>query len=141
MHRVIVCIFLALTLLLSCSKIDKEAAVWFNKANELWDGQKYTDPKKAIGYLNNAIKLQPDYAQAYYNRGTAYYGLGLYKRAIKDYSETIRLKPKDIDAYYNRGNAYFFLGNNKLGCLDAKKACELGDCKLLEANSGRKNCR
>jgi len=141
MRKIIVCLFLVLIFLCSCSKINEEAVVWFNKANALWDGQKYTDPKKAIGYLNNAIKLQPDYAQAYYNRGNAYYGLGLYQRAIKDYNEAIRLKPKDVDAYYNRGNAYFFLGNNKLGCLDAQKACELGDCKLLDVNKGNKNCR
>ena len=141
MRKIIFSLFLILILLCSCSKINEEAVVWFNKANALWDGQKYTDPKKAIGYLNNAIKLQPDYAQAYYNRGNAYYGLGLYKRAIKDYNETIRLKPKDIDAYYNRGNAYFFLGNNKLGCLDAQKACDLGDCKLLEVTKGKGNCR
>jgi len=32
------------------------------KAYALWDGQKVTDPQKAIEYLNNAIKLQPDYA-------------------------------------------------------------------------------
>ena len=141
MRKIIFSLFLILILLCSCSKINEEAVVWFNKANALWDGQKYTDQKKAIGYLNNAIKLQPDYAQAYYNRGNAYYGLGLYKRAIKDYNETIRLKPKDIDAYYNRGNAYFFLGNNKLGCLDAQKACDLGDCKLLEVTKGKGNCR
>ncbi len=141
MHKIIFYLFLVLIFLCSCSKINEEAVVWFNKANALWDGQKYTDPKKAIGYLNNAIKLQPDYAQAYYNRGNAYYGLGLYKRAIKDYNETLRLKPKDIDAYYNRGNAYFFLGNNKLGCLDAQKACELGDCKLLEVAKGKGTCR
>ena len=141
MRKIIFSLFLILTFLCSCSKINEEAVVWFNKANALWDGQKYTDPKKAIGYLNNAIKLQPDYAQAYYNRGNAYYGLGMYQRAIKDYNETIRLKPKDIDAYYNRGNAYFFLGNNKLGCRDAQKACELGDCKLFDVAKGKKNCR
>ncbi len=141
MRKIIFPLFLILIFLCSCSKINEEAVVWFNKANALWDGQKYTDPKKAIGYLNNAIKLQPDYAQAYYNRGNAYYSLGLFQRAIKDYNETIRLKPKDIDAYYNRANAYFYLGNNKLGCLDAEKACELGDCKLLEVAKGKRTCR
>jgi tetratricopeptide (TPR) repeat protein len=141
MRKIIVSLFLVLIFLCSCSKMNEEAVVCFNKANALWDGQKYTDPKKAIEYLNKAIKLQPDYAQAYYNRGNAYYGLGLYQRAIKDYAEAIRLKPNDIDAYYNRGNTYFYLGNNKLGCNDAQKACALGDCKLLEIAKGKKDCR
>ena len=57
-----------------------------------WE-EKYTDPKKAIEYLNNAIKLQPDYSDAYINRGIAYYKLGQYQRAIEDYDEVIRLKP------------------------------------------------
>jgi len=32
------------------------AADWFNKAIALSDGKKYTDPIKAVEYLNNAIK-------------------------------------------------------------------------------------
>jgi tetratricopeptide (TPR) repeat protein len=141
MRKIIIALFLVLIFLCSCSNTNKEAVVWFDKANALWDGQKYTNPKKAIEYLSNAIKLQPDYPQAYYNRGNAYYGLGQYQRAIKDYTVAIRLKPNDIDAYYNRGNAFFYLGNNKLGCLDAQKSCALGDCKLLELNKSKGNCR
>ena len=82
------------------------AVEWFYKANSLWDGKKHTDPKKAIEYLNNAIKLQPDYADAYVNRGIAYSNLGQYQRAIQDYNEAIRLKPDYAMAYYNRGLAY-----------------------------------
>jgi len=141
MRKIIVSLFLVLTFLCSCSKINEEAVVWFNKANALWDGGKYSDPKKAIEYLNNAIKLQPDYASAYYNRGNAYYGLGLYQRAIKDYNEAIRLKPNDVDAYYNRGSAYFNRGNNKLGCRDAQKVCTFGDCKVLERAKSKGFCR
>jgi tetratricopeptide (TPR) repeat protein len=89
------------------------AVEWFNKALSLWDGGKYTDPKKVIEYLNNAIKLQPDYAVAYNNRGAAYDDLGLYQRAIEDYNEAIRLKPDDAEAYNNRGNAYFNLGQHQ----------------------------
>ena len=140
MRKIIIPVFLVLTFLSSPAMGDT-ILDWFNKANELSDGKKYTDPLKAIEYLNNAIKLQPDYAQAYYNRGNAYYGLGLYQRAIKDYNETIRLKPKDVDAYYNRGNAYFNRGNNKLGCRDAQKACALGDCKLLDLSKAKGLCR
>ena len=45
------------------------AVDWFYKAYALWDGGKYTDPKKAIEYLNNAVRLQPDLVEAYINRG------------------------------------------------------------------------
>jgi tetratricopeptide (TPR) repeat protein len=77
---------------------------WFNKAYVLWDGVKFTDPKKGIEYLNNAIKLQPKYSAAYLLRGIAYEKCGDYQRAIEDYSEAINLKADYADAYYRRGN-------------------------------------
>lgn len=49
---------------------------WFNKATALWDGGKLTNPEKAIEYLDKAIKLEPNVAAAYANRGTAYKNLG-----------------------------------------------------------------
>jgi tetratricopeptide (TPR) repeat protein len=67
------------------------------------DGGKFTDPIKAIEYLNNAIKLQPDYARAYKIRGDAYGNLGQNQRAIEDYNEAIRLKLDNAEAYSNRG--------------------------------------
>jgi len=101
------------------------AVEWFYKAGALWDGGKYTDPKKAIEYLNNAIKLQPDLAEAYSNRGIAYSNLGQQQRAIEDYNEAIRLKPNDAEAYYNRGNAYRKLGRYQRAIEDYNEAIRL----------------
>jgi tetratricopeptide (TPR) repeat protein len=87
------------------------AVDWVNKSLTLWADGKFTDPKKAIEYLTNAIELQPDYARAYNGRGIAYHAnLGQEQRAIDDYNEAIRLKPNYADAYGNRGNAYTILG-------------------------------
>ena len=101
------------------------AADWFKKAVALWDGEKYTAPKKAIEYLNNAIRLQPDYADAYYSRGFAYNDLGQYQSAIKDYNKAIRLKPNDAIAYSNRGKAYAKLGHKQLAIKDFNEAIRL----------------
>jgi tetratricopeptide (TPR) repeat protein len=139
MRKIIVPIFLVLIFL--CSTAMGETAVdWFYKANALSDGKKYTDPIKAIEYLNNAIKLQPDYETYYYNRGVAYDNLGQYQPAIKDYNQAIRLQPDYPKAYNNRGINYLSQGNNTLGCSDAQKACALGNCKLLEMAKGRGVC-
>jgi tetratricopeptide (TPR) repeat protein len=116
------------------------AVEWFYNAAALWDGSKFTDPKKAIEYLDNAIKLQPDYANAYIGRGLVYSELGQQQRAIEDFNEAIRFKPDDARAYFSRGIAYFFQGNNKLSCRDAQKACALGECGLLEIYKSERLC-
>jgi protein O-mannosyl-transferase len=95
----------------------------------------------AIKDYNEAIRLKPDDASAYNNRGITYDRLGQYQLAIKDYNEAIRIKPDYPLAYKNRGLSYFRQGSNELGCRDAQKACELGDCKLLELAKGRGDCR
>jgi hypothetical protein len=64
MRNIIVSIFLVLTFLCSPA-MSETAADWFNKALALWDERIYIDPEKAIAYLNNAIRLKPDYADAY----------------------------------------------------------------------------
>ena len=97
--------------------------------------------QSAIEDLNKIIRLKPDYIDAYYNRGTAYAILGQYPLAIEDYNKTIRLKPDYANAYNNRGFIYLNQGNNKLGCLDAQKACKLGNCKTLEVINTRGLCR
>jgi hypothetical protein len=97
--------------------------------------------QRAIDDYNEAIRLKPHYADAYINRGSAYFKLTQYQRAIDDYSEAIHLKPDYIDVYINRGLAYSMQGNNKLVCRDAHKACDLGNCIMLESPKGREFCR
>ncbi|MCE5212945.1 MAG: tetratricopeptide repeat protein, partial [Deltaproteobacteria bacterium] len=84
-------------------------------------------------HYSEAIRITPYYFAAYNNRGIAYAKRGQYKPAIESFSEAIRLKPDHVEAYHTRGIAYFKEGQNKPGCLDAKKSCELGNCRLLEA--------
>ena len=52
------------------------------------------DYDRAIADYDEAIRLDPRYAVAYYNRGVAYCDKGDYDRAIADYNEAIRLDPK-----------------------------------------------
>lgn len=50
-----------------------------------------------------AIRLNPQFAGAYYNRGVARAAQGDRVGAIADYGEAIRLDPQYAVAYYNRG--------------------------------------
>ena len=61
---------------------------------------------KAIANYTKAIELQPDYAEAYYNRGLAYRNKATFDKAIADYDKAIALKPDFAEAYNNRGSAY-----------------------------------
>ena len=95
---------------------------WFNKAWALWFEGKFTDPPKAIEYLNNAIKLQPDSVAAYTSRGIAYTNLGQNQRAIEDYNQVIRLKPDLAKTYNIRGDAYYKLGSYQKAIDDYSEA-------------------
>ena len=59
----------------------------------------------AIADYDIAIRLNPDDADAYYNRGVAKGKLGQHFAAIADYDIAIRLNPDYADAYNNRGYA------------------------------------
>jgi regulator of sirC expression with transglutaminase-like and TPR domain len=104
----------------------------------------YLEPgqyQKAIQDFSETIRIQPDYISAYYDRGRAYAKTGQYQQAIRDYDETIHLKPDHADAYNNRGAIFLNLGNRERGCLDARKACELGNCKILNIAERSRVCR
>lgn len=132
MRRIIISICLVLFLLCSCSGKSETALDWFNKAR----ATNYTDPKKAIEYLNNAIKLKPDYADAYYDRGVAYVSLGQHKLAIEDFSHVIKLQPNSANAYNNRGLAYAGILQYQLATQDYNKAISI-KANLASAYAGR----
>ncbi|MCG2830821.1 MAG: tetratricopeptide repeat protein, partial [Desulfobacteraceae bacterium] len=84
------------------------------KALALWDNGFYTDVIKAIGYLKDAIRLDPDYGEAYNNIGAAYRSKGEYDRAIEYYQKALEIgikklgpeHPNVAGAYNNIGLAY-----------------------------------
>ena len=106
-----------------------------NNALALCSSGKCTDPQKAIEYLNEAIKLKPDFSEAYNNRGKAYDDLGERQQAITDYNEAIRLKPDLADAYYNRGKAYGDLGQHQQAIIDYNEAIRLKPDYALAYNN------
>jgi tetratricopeptide (TPR) repeat protein len=56
---------------------------------------------RAIEDYNATLRLDPNYAFAYYNRGIAYYDKGMYDRAIEDYNAALRINPNFADARNN----------------------------------------
>ena len=88
----------------------------------------------AILAYTGAIRLKPDYAEAYLNRGTAQLSLEQYDVASADYDTAIHLKPDFADAYYDRGLLKVLLKRTSGARQDFQTALELaeqaGDEKL-----------
>jgi tetratricopeptide (TPR) repeat protein len=94
------------------------------------------DYSEAISDLNKAIKLQPSFAYAYYNRANLYALSGMLPEAADDYTKAIELNPHFAEAYYNRGLLQIYMKDTRKGCLDISKAGELG---ITEAYQVLKN--
>lgn len=58
--------------------------------------------KKTIAHYNRAIRLYPQYEQAYLYRADALMSLGRVREALRDYDSILLLNPKSADAYYGR---------------------------------------
>jgi tetratricopeptide (TPR) repeat protein len=72
-----------------------------------------------------AIRLKPDSAEAFSNRGNARRTKGDVEGALRDYTEAIQLKPDFAEAYNNRGNARRAKGDAEGALQDYTEAIRL----------------
>ena len=69
--------------------------------------------EESIKDFTKAIKLNPNLADAYYNRALTYYSSGNFEKAIKDCNKSIELDTKNSSSYSLRGDFYSDLYQNK----------------------------
>lgn len=81
---------------------------------------------KAILYLTKAIIANPEYPEAYLDRGSAKSALGSYEEAKQDFLIALELSPTQAFAWYNLGITEYRLGNTQKACKAWKKVQELG---------------
>lgn len=85
-----------------------------------------TDYEGKIADYSEAIRLNPNDATAYYNRGNARKNKGDLDRAIADYSRSIELKNPELHLpYYNWGNARYDQGDLDGAIADFNEAIRL----------------
>lgn len=83
------------------------------------------DYQGAIADYDQAIKLNPDDADAYNNRGLARSALGNKQGAIADYDQAIKLNPDYAPAFYNRGLRHKEQRNKQRAIAGFQKAADL----------------
>src|ERR1017187_4152305 len=95
------------------------AQQWFER------GLAASDLDEKLRLYSEAIRLKPDYAEAFNNRGVARANRGDVEGALLDCNEAIRLKPDYAAAFYNRGNARAAKGDVEGALQDYSEAIRL----------------
>ena len=80
---------------------------------------------EAIKDYDEAIRLNPQSAEAYYKRGFFYQSQDFVERAIEDFDKAIRIDPQFTKAYGNRAYAYLNKKQYDLAIADCTKAINL----------------
>jgi tetratricopeptide (TPR) repeat protein len=81
--------------------------------------------EESLYHFNEAIRISPNYAEAFNNRGNVYADMGEYQKAIGDYTKAILIKADYAEAYNNRGNVYNDAGKYQEALKDFKEAIRL----------------
>ena len=83
------------------------------------------DKAGAIKYYTQAITINPQDAEAYYNRGLAKSESGDKAGAIADFTQAITINPQLAEAYSNRGIAKYESGDKAGAIKDLETAKQL----------------
>jgi tetratricopeptide (TPR) repeat protein len=117
-------IFLNLFLVTTCLLFYEQSLGgddWFEKGLSSLDSGQYEEATEAF---SKAIEINPQYAEAYNNRGVAWHYRGDYDRAIADYTKALDVNPQYSEAYNNRGVAWYHKRDYDRAIADYSKAMD-----------------
>jgi tetratricopeptide (TPR) repeat protein len=124
---------------------DLFAHAWYNAAQ----GYDPDDHTAQIGAYTEALRLRPNFAEAYIARGNCYYNIKEYALSTADFSKAILLNPLDSEAYYNRGYSYAAQDLRSMALADFKTVLQInpehrhadGIPKLIDMLSKKRNAK
>ncbi|MGO9245278.1 MAG: tetratricopeptide repeat protein [Verrucomicrobiia bacterium] len=84
--------------------------------NNLGDALYQTGKREeAIEHYQQALRINPDYAEAHYKLGVALYQTGKREEAIEHLQQALRINPDYAEAHYNLGVALYEAGKREEG--------------------------
>lgn len=146
-------------------KINDKLFELYNQSQELYKQMNY---KGAIKKLDAALKIEPNWSDGYFARGTMKLNDFQFEEANADFDKTLQLEPFFTNAYGNRAftiiRKYEFSDSRILSksedvqiiatknieipeselekiCLDLSKAIELGDTNSMVLEAFKKYCK
>jgi tetratricopeptide (TPR) repeat protein len=115
-------VFLIIHIFLLGLSFSQTAEEYYKIAQEELNKKNY---QSAILNFSNAIRVNPNYAEAYFYRGYVKSMIGDNGETIEDYNKAIELNPKYVNAYYYRGVAKSKLKEYSGAIHDYSKTIEL----------------
>ncbi len=104
------------------ANININAKDFFNKGVSLF---KLGQTDDALIAFNEAVNLNPDFAEAYYYRGFLYQTTYKYIESINDFEKAIKLKPDYAEAWFCKALSLGFLNDIEGSLYAADKAIEI----------------
>ena len=99
-----------------------DAVDLYRRAIRFISDQQY---EEALAALDQAIEVNPRFAEAFYNRGLTHYCMNDLDLAIEDFDHSLELGFDDVLLYRNRGNAYSRKGDVERALSDYAQAVAL----------------
>ena len=106
-----------------------QAKVLLEKGKQLYRDDQDTE---AVDVLQQAVKLDPDLAEAHFRLALGYEAVGKseeaetqYKKAVEAYKKHLDASPDDAEAHYNLGQTYANLGNYSEAIREYRQATRL----------------
>jgi tetratricopeptide (TPR) repeat protein len=94
------------------------------------------DYQNAMDDFNAALKIKPDFPQAYSNRALVFVRIDSLPRAIADYDRAIEINPDYAAAYVGRGNVHRLLNEDRKAIADFTKAISIQPDPVAHFNRG-----
>jgi tetratricopeptide (TPR) repeat protein len=79
----------------------------------------------ALRYLDDIVRMRPDYAEGWNKRATVYYALGGYQESLDDIDKTLALEPRHFGAIAGKGLVMLELGLDEQALDAFKQALEI----------------